>query len=294
MNANGITRFGIGKYTIDNSLFLVPPLTEQQSIATFLDNQTAKIATLIENKQKQIELLKEERTAIINQAVTKGLNPDVPMRDSGIEWLGEIPEHWTLSRMRFICSLRQGLQIARSERLYEEKNGCYPYITIKSIHNPNSSKEFVIHPSKNVICKEDDIILARTGATGEVVTNQRGVFHNNFFLIDYNRKVVGKKFLVSYLSNKKIKDYLLICAGTTTIPDLNHGDFLDTPFVKPTLDEQKHIVNWLTDENEKIDLIIKKIKCQVSLLQEYRTALISEAVTGKIDLRNQHEIPTPQ
>jgi len=103
VEAHGITRFGIGKYGIDNSLFLVPPINAQKFIAQFLDDRTQKIDSLIEKKQKLIELLKEERAAIINRAVTKGLDPRAPMRDSGVEWLGEVPEHWEI--MQFIHSV---------------------------------------------------------------------------------------------------------------------------------------------------------------------------------------------
>ena len=109
-----------------------PPIPEQQAIANYLDRKTHLIGTLIENKQKLIDLLKEQRAAIINQAVTKGLNPNVKLKDSGIEWLGEIPEHWELKNFRRICRLQQGLQIAQSERFHETGPNRYVYITVKS------------------------------------------------------------------------------------------------------------------------------------------------------------------
>ena len=105
ISANGVTRFGIGKQAIDNSVFLSPPLEEQTTIAAYLDRKTTQIDNLISKKQKLIELLKEERAAIINQAVTKGLNPDVPMKNSGIEWLGEVPEKWEVKRLKYVIAL---------------------------------------------------------------------------------------------------------------------------------------------------------------------------------------------
>ena len=262
-----------------------PPLDEQEAIAAYLDRKTQEIDTLIEKKQALIALLREQRTALINRAVTKGLNPAAPMKDSGVEWLGEVPEHWEVKRMRYVCSVRQGLQIARSDRLYEDAEGCFKYITIKSINNPNDPPEYIFNPRPNVICNEDDILIARTGATGEVITNQRGAFHNNFFLVDYDRSAVLRDFMVYYLSNVVVKAYLLMCAGTTTIPDLNHGDFLSTPFLHPSLAEQQRVIDFLDRKTGEMDCIIAKGENVIELLQELRTSLISEVVTGKIDVR---------
>jgi len=161
---------------------IIPPI-EQQSIATYIDRKTHLIDTLIEKKQKLIDILKEQRAAIINQAVTKGLNPDVKQKDSGIEWLGAIPEHWELKNFRRICRLQQGLQIAQSERFHETGPNRYEYITVKSFHagDKYDSREYIEKPSKRVLCEPDDILLARTGATGEVISGLHGAFHNNFF-----------------------------------------------------------------------------------------------------------------
>lgn len=278
---------------VKNSYFPVLPKQEQTIIANFLDYKTEKINRFIKKKKQLIELLKEQKAAIINQAVTKGINPNVPMKDSGIEWLGKIPEHWEVSRFKNICKVRQGLQIAQSDRLDTKEENCYEYITIKSINNPTNPKEYIQNPSKNVICDKDDILVSRTGSTGEIVTNVEGVFHNNFFLVNYYRNKVKKEFLFYYLTSSLIKEHLLLVAGTTTVSDLNHGEFYKTPFFEFQLEEQGKIVDFIKKESKIIEKTISTIQREITLVEEYKTALIAEAVTGKIDVRD-FKIPTQE
>jgi type I restriction enzyme S subunit len=192
-------------------------------------------------------------------------------------------------KLRRICRVQQGLQIAQTNRYAEPGPNRFEYITVKSIHADDTliSKEYIEKPPQSVLCASDDILLARTGATGEVFSDQTGVFHNNFFKVIYDRKLVDKNYLIYYLSDIKIKKHLIMLAGTTTIPDLNHGDFLDTPFSYPTFDEQKNIVIFLDRETARIANLTNKIRESISKLHEYRTALISAAVTGKIDVREE-------
>lgn len=264
--------------------FPFPVFIEQTAIANYLDRKTAEIDQLIANKKRLLELYEEEKTAIINQAVTKGINPDAPMEDSGIEWLGEIPEHWEVSRMKNICKVRQGLQIPIEKRFLSQVDNSLEYITIRSINNPDQPKEYIQNPTPNVVCNKDDILMARTGATGEPIINVEGVFHNNFFLIDFDRAKIDRLFLFLFLKSGRIKEYLLLVAGTTTIPDLNHGAFYNTPFFEFSIEEQQSIVGYIKAECGKIDAKIAKTEKLIQLLTEYRTALISEVVTGKIQV----------
>ena len=114
-------------------------------------------------------------------------------KDSGIEWIGEIPEHWEVMRLRRLCRLRQGLQIPISDRFDEQGPNLLPYITVKSIH-AGQFDQYIENPSDRVICYENDVLLARTGNTGEVVTNIHGVFHNNFFAIDFDNKRIDRDY----------------------------------------------------------------------------------------------------
>ncbi|MDY6931183.1 MAG: restriction endonuclease subunit S [Halobacteriota archaeon] len=206
-------------------------------------------------------------------------------KDSGIEWLGEIPEGWDAKKFRRVSRLKQGLQIAQSERFYEAGDDRYEYITIKSIHakNNNNSKEYIEGPPPNVRCNKNDVLLARTGATGEVITDVYGVFHNNFFRIDFDRTAILRDFLVYYLRNPLIYQHLIVLAGTTTIPDLNHNDFLETLFLYPSPNEQREIVKFLDRQTGQIDELIEKKERQIELLKEKRAALISHAVTKGLD-----------
>ncbi|MBU4575255.1 MAG: restriction endonuclease subunit S, partial [Desulfarculus sp.] len=131
--ANGITRFGLGKYWLDNALFPVPPLQDQRAIADFLDRETARIDELIAKKQRQIELLQEKRAAVISHAVTKGLNPDAKMKDSGIEWLGEIPEHWSIGAIAWIGRVMNGSTPSNSKPDYWE-DGSVPWVSSAEVN----------------------------------------------------------------------------------------------------------------------------------------------------------------
>ncbi|MHA8069510.1 restriction endonuclease subunit S [Aquirufa ecclesiirivi] len=280
--ANGFTRINLKIDKVIDLLTAIPTPEEQIVIADYLDRKTAVIDELIADKKRLRELYEEEKTAIINQAVTKGVKPNVPMKDSGLEWLGEIPKHWEISRMKNICKVRQGLQIPIEKRFLSQVENSLEYITIRSINNPDQPKEYIENPPKNVICSKDDVLMARTGATGEPIINVEGVFHNNFFLVYYDRKRVEKMFLYYFLKSGRIKEYLLLVAGTTTIPDLNHGAFYNTPFFEFNKHEQNLIVKYIEIECDLVNKKISKTNKLIDLLIEYRNSLISEVVTGKI------------
>ena len=267
-------------------LSLPKKIEEQTQISNFLDHETAKIDSLIEKQQQLIQLLKEKRQAVISHAVTKGLNPDVVMKDSGVEWLGQVPEHWEVMQFRRITSLSQGLQIPQSERLHEPSDNTVEYITIKSLNAKDDAyKEYIYKASDRVTCDKSDVLLARTGATGEVVTKVRGAFHNNFFKVSYSNDIL-RDFLVYILKVKELKSHLLMLAGTTTIPDLNHGAFLGTQIALPSLKEQQEIIDFIDDYLRRSMVLEGKARSAIQLIQERRIALISAAVTGKIDVRN--------
>jgi type I restriction enzyme S subunit len=262
-----------------------PPLPEQRAIAAYLDHKTAQLDTLLAQKETLLQKLHQKRQALINEAVTQGLDPAAPRKPSGVAWLGDVPAHWEVKRMKNICSVRQGLQIPIEDRYTEPFEGAFEYITIKSINNPNSPKEYIKSPSLRVICDYDDILMARTGATAEVVRGVKGAFHNNFFLVDYDRNQVRKEFLYYYLTNSSVKNYLKLMAGTTTIPDLNHGEFYSTPFLHPPAEEQEAIETYINSKCQEFDKVNGLLTKQIKTLKAYRQSLISEVVTGKVDVR---------
>ncbi|WP_275552728.1 restriction endonuclease subunit S [Tenacibaculum piscium] len=278
----GFTRINLKQEFINNATITIPPLSEQTKIAKFLDDKTKKIDEAIAIKSQQINLLKERKQILIHKAVTRGLDTNVKLKNSGVEWIGEIPVGWLSIPFRRISSLQQGLQIAIDKRLEEPNNDTLEYITTKSIHNPNNPKHYVTNPKENVICDYQDVLLGRTGNTGEVVTNVRGVFHNNFFKIVYDKKKVLKDFIVYYLNTEGIQKLIMLSAGVTTIPDLNHGDFLDLPFILPPLSEQKEISSYIEKSSEKIATAIRLKSEEISTLKEYKSSLINSVVTGKV------------
>jgi type I restriction enzyme S subunit len=284
----GSIMHGLNSSIVKELRLPLPNLDEQEHILNFLDYETAKIDTLIEKQRRLIELLKEKRQAVISHAVTKGLNPTLPMKDSGVEWLGEVPEHWILMHFRRITHLQQGLQIPQENRYSEEGESRVEYITIKSINAgvDRIHKEFIYSPSARVVCNEKDVLLARTGATGEVVTNVSGAFHNNFFKINYDENKITRDYLVYFLKVNEIKNHLVMLAGTTTIPDLNHGAFLGTLICLPSITEQNAIVSYLENKSKGFQKLEERTNKAIELMQERRTALISAAVTGKIDVRH--------
>nr|AAU83505.1 restriction endonuclease S subunits [uncultured archaeon GZfos29E12] len=281
----GATISHLYQETFERFFFPIPLKQEQVAIASFLDKKTAKIDALIEKDKRLIELLKEKRTALIDHAVTKGLDPNVKMKDFGIVWIGKIPEDAKIMPFRRVCYVNQGLQFPEDKRLSEPDEKSKIYITIKYIHaDEDGVKEYIPNPPRGVICKKEDVLLARTGATGEVITNQEGVFHNNFFKVNYNSKI-DRDYLVYYLKMDSIKKVLLLKAGVTTIPDLNHDAFLSTPFILYSIEKQKQIAEYLDKKTAKIDKNIKLIEKKIKLLEEYKKSLINHVVTGKVDVR---------
>jgi type I restriction enzyme S subunit len=249
-----------------------PPLPEQQKIAQILTS----VDEVIEKTQAQIDKLKDLKTGMMQELLTKGIG-HVEFKDSPV---GSIPVGWEVVTMRDICVTRQGLQIPISSRYSEPAENRFIYLTIKFINtgfNP-AVAQYIENPSKRVICNEDDIILARTGATGKVVTGVSGVFHNNFFMVDYNRRKIKRNYLVQYLNSPYIQTEIKNRAGTTTIPDLNHGDFYSLPMLIPPMDEQSKIAEVLVSYD---NLILNKTK-KLNAIISTKKALMQDLLTGKV------------
>ena len=270
ISANGVTRFGIGKQAIDNSVFLTPPLEEQTAIAAYLDRKTTQIDNLILKKQKLIELLKEEHAAIINQTVTKGLNPDAPMKDSGIEWLGEIPAHWEIKKLKYIIRVRSGDGITNEEMNQDAKYEVY------------GGNGFIGYSDKFNV-KSDSIIIGRVGAKCGNVRYLKGEkwISDNALILKSDQDYTYLKYLLeslnlNHLANQNAQPLItssMVKLVVVTLPN--------------SLEEQMLIANFINAKTNAIDQTTFKIQKQIELLKEFRTALISEVVTGKIDVRDE-------
>ncbi|HBM46189.1 MAG: Type I restriction modification DNA specificity domain protein [Parcubacteria group bacterium GW2011_GWF2_38_76] len=244
----------------------MPPIAEQKKIAEILstvDEEIHKTSEII----AQTENLKN---GISKHLFTRGVGHDKFQKTK----IGDIPKEWNFLKMKDICTVSQGLQIPISKRFKDPGENRYKYITLKNIKE--DTYEYIESPKESVICKKDDVLMTRTGNTGVVVTDVEGVFHNNFFLIDFDRKRIDRNYLVYYLRGEPIKKLLLERAGTTTIPDLNHGAFYGIHFLLPDLTEQRKISDILSSIDNKI-LFNKEMRAK---LTDLKKGLMQDLLSG--------------
>ncbi len=185
---------------------------------------------------------------------------------------------WNIDKFKNFTKINQGLQIPISERYTEQIEGSFFYITNEFLKKNSDKKYFILNPPESVICNEDDILMTRTGNTGQVVTNVSGAFHNNFFKIKYDSEKTNKDFLVYFLRLYKTQKNILRLAGTSTIPDLNHSDFYRIEMPYPELPEQTKIANFLTAVDKRINLLQKK-KAE---LTQYKKGVMQKIFSGEI------------
>lgn len=249
----------------------LPPLNEQRAIAAFLDRETAKIDALVAKKERLIELLQEKRNALISQAVTKGLDPNVPMKDSGVDWLGEIPAHWEVMPLKRITSLKAGEAIT-SERITPE--GEYPVYGGNGIRGYTSS--YTHEGSFPIIGRQGALCGCVNFASGRFWASEHAV-------VAMPLEGVDTRWLAYLLTAMSLNQY----SQSAAQPGLAVSVIASIRVPRPPSSEQRAIAAFLDRETAKIDALIAKIREGIERLKEYRTALISAAVTGKIDVRRE-------
>lgn len=278
---------------------LVPPKSEQTQIANFLDYETAQIDSLIAKQEKLIELLKEKRQAVISHAVTKGLNPNVAMKDSGVEWLGQVPEHWILSNLKYFASIQggyafnsdlfveEGTQVLRIGNVYQN--------TLSLDRQPIYISNELVKNFKDFIVSKNDVLMSLTGTLGKrdygfaikVKTDEKYLLNQRVANISPNPSKIDTDFMVYVLWSESYLTQLYSLPSGTKQANLSNSDVLGIQIVvPPSLEEQKDIAKYLKNKLLKFDDMILKAESAISLMQERRTAFISAAVTGKIDVRN--------
>jgi type I restriction enzyme, S subunit len=270
-----------------------PSPSEQSAIATFLDRETAKIDTLITKQEKLINLLKEKRQAVISHAVTRGLDPNVPMKPSGVEWLGDVPEHWNIPPIRAISQVVRGAspRPAGDPKFFGGDHT--PWVTVGEITKDDAM--FLIGTSTMLTSSGAD--QSRLFSSGTLVLSNSGATLGvpKILQIDAcaNDGVVGFESLAETVDIHYLYYYLLsltqnlrerIKQGSGQ-PNLNTDIVKEIQIGLPPLSEQEKIVKWIDGQLAKIDLLISKAQQAIALQKEHRTALISAAVTGKIDVR---------
>jgi len=270
----------------------LPPIIEQQNIANFLDHETAKIDTLIEKQQQLIKLLKEKRQAVISHAVTKGLNPNASMRDSGVEWLGEVPEHWEVSKFGYISQVVRGgsPRPAGDPTLF---NGDYsPWVTVAEI---TKDDEIYLTETETFLTKNGSdqcrvfstgtLLLSNSGATLGVPSILQINANANDGVVGFENLKLNHEFAYFYLSilTDGLRERIKQGSGQ---PNLNTDIVKDIFIPIPSNREMEEIVLSIHKTREQYKKLTEKATIGIELLQERRTALISAAVTGKIDVRN--------
>jgi type I restriction enzyme, S subunit len=267
--SSGSTALGIKADRFKGTLVSVPSLPEQRAIAAFLDSETGRIDTLIEKKERQVELLQEKRAALISHAVTKGLDPDVKMKDSGVEWLGEIPEHWKMLALKRLASLKSG-EFITAESI--DKDGDYPVFGGNGLRGYTTT---FTHDGNYVL-------IGRQGALCGNINYAQGLFWaSEHAVVVSHIKPVETKWLGELLRAMNLNQYSVSAAQ----PGLSVEMISNLSIPQPPLQEQSTIATFLNRETGRIDTLTTKIRESLSKLREYRTALISAAVTGKIDVR---------
>ncbi|MBD2269379.1 restriction endonuclease subunit S [Anabaena sp. FACHB-1391] len=190
--------------------------------------------------------------------------------------VGVIPDDWEVKKFREICKVNQGLQIAIEKRIKYPTPNSKKYITIQYL-NGSKDIEFIKDYSSSVCCSEEDILMTRTGNTGIVISGVSGIFHNNFFKVNFDRSLLDRKYLIEYLSSNKVQKIILTKAGISTIPDLNHNDFYSISIPLPPLAEQKAIAHALSD----VDNLITAIDQLITKKRNLKQGTMQELLTGK-------------
>jgi len=293
----GVSYPGIQTEKLMSIKVLLPPTNEQSQIVSFLDTKTQKIDELIEKTEQKIELLKEKRTSLINHCVTKGLNPNVEMKDSGVEWIGEIPSHWIRTKMKYVVHIfgRIGYRGYTTEDIVNEGEGVIT-ISPSNIREDKFSTENSTylswekyHESPEIQIFTNDIILVKTGST----IGKTSIIPNNVPEMTINPQLVVlknirlfPKYLYYQTTCRFIKESFDIEQTGSSTPTISQEKMNEFPILNPSNDEQIQIVEYLDEQTQKIDSTIEKETQRIELLKEYRQSLISEVVTGKVDVRD--------
>lgn len=272
----------------------LPPQTEQDRIVNFLDHETAKIDNLIEKQQQLIELLKEKRQAVISHAVTKGLNPDVPMKDSGVEWLGDVPAHWGICLLKFKCyTITDGAHVSP-----DTNEGEHYFVSIKDIKKgiidfnnslltSSASYKYLVKTG----CKpfSGDILFSKDGTIGQtaIVPDEVDfVVASSLIIIRPDNEKVLPAYMDLLLQSSLVKEQVESFVKGAALRRLSIQNLEKVFGIFPTMSEQQKISDYINAQLNRLDVLESKAIVQIQLLEERRTALISAAVTGKIDVRD--------
>ena len=256
---------------------IVPPLSEQQKIAQFLDDKTAKIDQAVDLAEKQIALLKEHKQILIQNAVTRGLNPDVPLKNSGVEWIGQVPEHWEVKKLKFVLTL--------SNKKEESKNSNKRYIGMENIESFTGKINDIPLIAEGIANSfyKDEILFGklRPYLAKSYLADFDGICSTEF-LVYRSTKVLNNRFALNIFLSYGFIDAVNASTYGSKMPRAN-AEFISNMFLAiPPLSEQKQIIDYLDTQTAKIDQAIALKTAHIEKLKEYKSVLINDVVTGKV------------
>jgi len=283
---------GVSISTLRDFEIPLPPLTEQQKIVKYLDSKTEKIDTLIKCKKLKIELLKEKRTSLINDVVTKGLNPKVKMKDSGVEWIGEIPNHWKIIPLKFLGDFQNG--ISKGSEFFGKG---LPFMNYGDVYKNEVTPENVTGmvdsdevERERYSVRKGDVFFTRTSESKDDIgvtstclkTIENCVFSGFLIRFRFNGKTHNSEFSRYHFQSHWKKVLIESKMNIVTRSSLSQQVLGQVPVLVPPIDEQVEIVDYLNLHVTEIENLVKLEFTKIQLLQEYRQSIISELVTGKI------------
>lgn len=269
---------------------LLPPLSEQESIVRYLDDKTTKIDETVNLLEQQKADLQQYRKALISQTVTRGLHPNAKLKESGISWIGQIPETWKINRIKHFSKIQTGNTPSTAERRYFDGNVNWftPGDFKGTFVIDNSARKLTQDAVNNNACRifpANSIYLIGIGGTlGKIAFSEKEASANQQIIVISPNETIISKYIAYFLSTKR--NIFELMANAATLPILSNGSVANMDVPIPPLSEQQEIVEYLDTKTAKIDEAIKRIDEQIADLRAYRTALISDVVTGKIDVRN--------
>ncbi len=290
---------------IGNCVLPVAPPAEQRAIADFLDRETGKIDRLVAKKRELIETLKEERAALISRTVTRGLNPDLSavasakedakLKPSGVEWLGDVPVGWEVKRLKHMLS--QPLQYGANESADLDDPDLPRYVRITDVHEDGSLRDdtfrsLPVEVAKPYLLEDGDLLFARSGATSGKTFLYRKAWGNCAYAgylirARFNQRMAVPAFVKYFTVSVSYWQWLSSIYIQSTIQNVSAEKYAELMVPVPPLSEQRAIADFLDRETSKIDRLAEKVEKAIARLQEYRAALITAAVTGKIDVREE-------
>jgi restriction endonuclease S subunit len=280
---------------LDNFVLVLPSLSEQTAIAQYLDRKTYQIDDLIANKRCLIELLKEEQTAVISQAVTKGLDSGAKAKDSGIEWIGTIPRHWVIKKLKYL--VKGKLKYGANEATELSEEGLPRYIRITDFDEDgylrsDTFRSLPMEIAREYLLHDGDILFARSGATvGKTFQykHEKGTACFAGYLVRAipDKTQILSDFLYHYTRSSSYENWKNSIFIQATIQNIGADKYQMLHIPVPPLSEQHEIIAFLKKATSRTEAAILKVRREIELLEEYRAALVSEVVTGKIDVRDE-------